>query len=336
MKTVSFWIENYCVPCSAHCRHCLLSSCGKATGVDYETGERFADRVMTELAQKRPELPTGYFIGYCMDTPKLRQYLKFRREHHLPGAGFLQMNGFAFRSAEELDVLMTELAEEQVELLDLTFYGTEAYHDRFAGRPGDQAFLLRMLDAANRAGISVSVSIPIIRENMGQLSELRSLLDAHGAERCIYFLPNSKGRGKMMQDQRITLQEFEALPDFVRTNFIKTPNRTEAEWIRSGELSESGKRTLTLVLTPENLVRYGKMPAEEIVRELEDADDRFAEKLPSVQTLAEHYGRPDNEQLYRLRDLLLEWRQKYLEDLRKNGEDLYDMQDESHSFSIYL
>jgi hypothetical protein len=37
MKTTSFAIANYCVPCNAHCRHCLLSSCGKATGIDSAT-----------------------------------------------------------------------------------------------------------------------------------------------------------------------------------------------------------------------------------------------------------------------------------------------------------
>ena len=70
MKTISFGIANYCVPCNSHCRHCLLKSCGKATGVDQEAGMAFADRVLKELKEQKPEVSGFYYIGYCMDTPK--------------------------------------------------------------------------------------------------------------------------------------------------------------------------------------------------------------------------------------------------------------------------
>ena len=88
MKTVSFGIANYCVPCHAYCRYCLLSSCGKATGVNADEGMGFARRVMQELAQTTPDLSTFYYIGYCMDTPDHPGYIQFCREHHSPGAGF--------------------------------------------------------------------------------------------------------------------------------------------------------------------------------------------------------------------------------------------------------
>ena len=51
MKTVSFGIANYCIPCHAHCRYCLLSSCGKSTGVEQKTGMAFAERIMQELSE---------------------------------------------------------------------------------------------------------------------------------------------------------------------------------------------------------------------------------------------------------------------------------------------
>ena len=81
MKTVSFSIANYCVPCHAHCRYCLLSSCGKTGGVDPDAGMEFAGRVMREMAETRPEISVSYYIGYCMDTPKLTDYIRFCREH---------------------------------------------------------------------------------------------------------------------------------------------------------------------------------------------------------------------------------------------------------------
>ena len=51
MRTVSFSIANYCVPCHAHCRYCLLSSCGQVSGVDYERSALFAHRVLTEISE---------------------------------------------------------------------------------------------------------------------------------------------------------------------------------------------------------------------------------------------------------------------------------------------
>lgn len=76
MKTTSFGIANYCVACRSHCRHCLLSSCGNATGVDYETGVSFANRFLDEISGYRQGISCFYYIGYSVDTPKLMDYIE--------------------------------------------------------------------------------------------------------------------------------------------------------------------------------------------------------------------------------------------------------------------
>ena len=114
MRTVSFSIANYCVPCHAHCRYCLLSSCGQVSGVDYRRSEELAHRVLTELAEKRPDISGSFYIGYCMDTTDLWDYINFSREHHSLGASFLQMNGFGFREATELLSIMQRIREAGV------------------------------------------------------------------------------------------------------------------------------------------------------------------------------------------------------------------------------
>ena len=150
----------------------LLSSCGGVSGVGYERSALFARRVLSELSEK-PDLRNSFYIGYCMDTPHLWDFIRFSGEYHSPAAGFLQMNGFAFREAAELRPLMRRIREEGVELIDLTFYGTEEYHDGFAGRRGDFRFIVRMLSAAVREGLPVNVSIPLLKGNLNQLEELR-------------------------------------------------------------------------------------------------------------------------------------------------------------------
>ena len=333
MKTVSFSIANYCVPCHAHCRYCLLSSCGQTSGVDYRRSEAFAHRVLTELAEKRPDISGSFYIGYCMDTADLRDYIRFSRDHQSPGAGFLQMNGFGFRETTELSFMMQRIREEGVQLIDLTFYGTEEYHDRFAGRKGDFRFVLQMVSAAIRSGLPVNISIPMLRGNLDQLEDLRSILSEYPVAGYSYFLPHSKGRGKLIQDQRITRREFEQLPQKIRDDFRKTPHQTESEWIAAGKWEQPGKRNLTLVLTKENIRELESMKAEDILSFLETMDDRYLSQLPAVPELAGKYGDPENDQLFRYRDLLLKWQQQYIAD---TGNTIYDMHDETHHFSVHI
>ncbi len=294
---------------------------------------RFADRVLRELADARPDLSASYYIGYCMDTPDLSEYIRFRMEHLCPSADFLQMNGFAFREEQEVQRLMDSVRENGVRWIDLTFYGTEAYHDRFAGRKGDFRYLLQMLDAADRAGLSVCASIPLIRENLGQMPELRRMLNETPVQRFSYFLPHSKGRGRSIGDQRITRQEFEALPDEIRASFQRTKHMTEAEWLASGEIVDPQKRNLTLVLTKENAERWNAAPAESILKELEELDDRYLEEMPAAEELAARYGDPFGQKFFKLRDLLLVWQQRFI---GETGNTLYDMHDETHHFSVHF
>lgn len=333
MKTISLSISNYCVPCHTRCRHCLLSSCGKVTGVDFERGLKLGERVINELAEQKNEIKSNYYIGYCMDTPRLFDYIEFKKKYELLGASFLQMNGFDFRTENELDGLMKRLKNAGVEMIDLTFYGTEEYHDRFAGRKGDFGFLINMLSFAIKNELQVTVSIPLLRENTGMMPELRRMLDERGVEKYSYFLVHNKGRGKLFEDQRLTKSEFESLPQNIKDSFQKTKHMTEAEWLTSGEIAEPQKRSLMLVLNPDNIDYYEKKSAIDILTELEAMDDNFIEKMPSVSELAKRFGRPENQQLYRFRDLLFRWRQEYLKEC---GMDMYDMQEETHHFSIHM
>ena len=333
MKTVSFGIANYCIPCHAHCRYCLLSSCGKATGVKASEGMEFARRVLRELDQIMPDLRTFYYIGYCMDTPDLSEYIQFCREYHSPGAGFLQMNGFAFRDEKELLELMSSIRKEGVELIDLTFFGKEEYHDRFAGRQGDYHFLMKMLDAACKVKLPVCISIPLVSENLDQIAELHRILSGKPIQKFSYFLPHSKGRGRLMQQQRITRQEFDSLPEQIKDSFQKIKHMTESEWLSSGKIMDSEERSLTLVLTPENMENYRNMPVARILKEIECLDNQYLSKMPSARELADRYGDPANQQLFRSRDLLLKWQQQYISE---SGDTLYDMHDETHHFSVHL
>ena len=330
MKTVSFGVENLCVPCHAHCRYCLLSSCGKATGVDYERGKRFAARLAKEVQEKQPDLRFFYYIGYCMDGEYLWDYIEFSQEIQSPSAKFLQLNGLKLRDEAGTDEFVSELKGAGIELIDLTFYGLREYHDRFAGRAGDFDFLVRILQAAQKHGIAVHISIPVTKENIAMMDELLTMLETRHSGEISLFLPHGKGRGRSMESQRLTAEDLIGRNERIVERL--SAYRTERVWLANSEREIPTKRTLTLALTPEEIDQLESMSLEEILAYLEDLDDRYYTAIPSCEELAALYGDPAGTRLYRrFRDLHLEWQQRYLveHDLK-----IWDMNDESHHFSV--
>lgn len=332
MVTTAIGIGNLCVPCRCRCRYCLLAWDGGVPGVEYERGKRFAARFMSELAQARPQLQPFYYIGYCMDTPHLADYIRFCRSTGSPSGEFLQLNGLAIRDREQTERFADTIAAAGIRTADVTFYGLQAYHDAFAGRPGDFAFLLRLAAAMARAGIELTVSLPITRENMAQTPMLLDQLENWHIKRFFAFLPHGKGRGWALNGQRLTRAEFEALPGRVRACFSpRVEYRTEADWLQRGNWPQPESRTLTLSLTGDNIDRLERMPALEIVQALEDLDERYYSFLPPPAALAARWGDPAGEKMYRLRDLLLEYRQRHH---RQYGAGVPNMDDESGNYSV--
>lgn len=326
MKTVSFSIENLCLPCSCRCKHCLLGYDGNIIGVGYEQGKDLARRIAAESSIK-----FNYYIGFCMDTPMLFDYIAFCQEIESPGGQFLQMNGFRERTHDEIDRLMERIKNSGVDLIDLTFYGLPDYHDVFAGRPGDFRFLTKMLVAANKTQLPVNISVPITEDNAGQLERLFEILSEYKTDAINLYLPHSKGRGWFMEPQRLKKSTLEQLPPLVQAHMPKIKTQSEAQWLSEKVFPEPDKRYLTLSLTPDNFERYNNMSAEEIIGELEKLDDTFYGAVPSAEELAKLYGNPLGDRLFRYRDLVLLWTKRYV---RENSLKLHDMTDERGHFSI--
>lgn len=332
MKTIAIGVENLCVPCACRCGYCLLAYAGRPVGVEYWRGRRFAQRFLEELRRERPELGSYFYIGYCMDTPDLADYVRFCRETGSPSGEFLQLNGLRLRDERETELFAGELKELGIKSVNMTFYGLREYHDRFAGRRGDFDFLLRLMDAVGKTGIGLSVSLPILRANRTQTAELLETLAKYPVERTFAFLPHCKGRGWERRGERLTRRELEALPEAVRACFSpRVAYKTEGEWLRAGDWPEPESRTLTLSMTSENMDRLERMRASQIVEELEAMDELYFAAMPRPGELAALYGDPAGERMYRLRDLLLEYRRRWFSE---HGAGLPNMDDERGCFSV--
>lgn len=325
MQTVSLNVMTLSVPCENRCRYCLLSYDGKLPGADFSRSREYALRFRNWLLENRPEISFLFSWGYSMEHPHLLDAVGFCRSIGSPAGEFLQFDGMKLRSDPELDRLLSGLKAAGIRMIDLTFYGTEAYHDRFAARAGDFDLMIRTLAAANRIGIAVSVSVALSGENIGQLEELLDQLKRYETARVYCFVPHSEGRGRLLDRVRLTLEDCEGMSSRARACFDRNRFRTESEWVRSGGGALPQKRALTLNLTGENIARFESIGFAETLAYLEGLDDAYYDAIPCFAELLQLYGDPRSSRLYSARDLYLNYQRRYIAD---HGLTLHDVNDE--------
>lgn len=321
---------NLCVPCANRCRYCLLSYDGKTYGVDYKRSEAYANRFYGWIKANRPDLRFFFGFGYSMDHPDLLNAIDFLRSIGSPTGEFLQFDGMRFRSPEQIKDLLVSLKTHGIKLIDLTFYGTQEYHDRFASRAGDFRYMLAILGEANRTGLTVNVSIPVTHENVKQMDALLDELAQYQTSRIVCFVPHSEGRGITLDKIRFSTADYNALSQRVKSCFNRERFRPEKEWLCSKDLPEPDKRALTVTLTPENVDAFENMPFEETIAYLERLDDDYYRTIPDFRELAGRYGDMSGEQFYSYRDLYMKYQRRYI---KEHQLEIYDINDERQCFS---
>ena len=329
MRTTSINVMNLCVPCENRCRYCLLSYDGKVSGVDYKRSEAYAKRFYEWLKENRPDLSFLFGFGYSMEHPDLMGAIDFCRSIGSATGEFLQFDGMKFRADEELEDLLRQLKGHGIRLIDLTFYGTEEYHDRFAARSGDYRLMMRTLAQANRIGLDVTVSIPATGENADQMDDLIAELEQHLTQRITVFVPHSEGRGRLLDSVRFSEEHYQNLSEKVRSHFNTTRFKTEKEWLACG-FPVNEKRVLTVTLRPENVAFFENQTFAETIAYLEKLDDDYYATIPAVEELAQIYGNPNGNRYYSARDLSLHYQRRYIAD---HNLEIYDINDERHCFS---
>lgn len=330
MQTVSVNVMNLCVPCHSHCRYCLLSWSGCTTGVEYARSEAYARRFYDWLRIHRPELSFSFYFGYSMEHPELLRAVDFLRSIGSPGGEFLQFDGMQFRTPAQLEKLLQDLKSHGIRLIDLTFYGTRAYHDRFAGRSGDFDYMLDVLACANRTGLDAQVGIPLTQENTAQANDLHKLFSNYSLSRLSFFVPHAEGRGASLEPVRLRQEDLSQLHVNALSHFNRSAYRTEGEWFAAApQLPEWTQRTLTLALTPDTIDTLEQQDFARTIADLESLDDTYHAALPSFHELMQQYGDPHSTRLFSRRDIMQTLQRRCIRALRL---DLYDLHDERQSF----
>lgn len=331
MKTESVLLQNLCVPCGCRCRYCLLSWDGRPVGIDWERGAAFARALKAWMRENRPELGFNFAFGYAMEHPALREALRFLREIGSPQASFLQCDGLRMRSEEECGALAEMLTEEGVRRLNFTFYGLAPSHDRFSGRTGDFALLLRMMRAGTAAGLAISAGIPLTTENIGQAEELIRLLRGEtGCQQLSLFIPHEEGRGLSLASVRLSEPALRSLSAENRTLLNRRLYRTEREWVTGQTFAPETRRSLILSLREDNIRRYESMGFAALIAEAEALDEQYYAAFPGLPELAARYGDAESLLLFRQRDLFAHYRRLYAAEY---GVSVYDVTDERQTGS---
>ena len=182
MQTASIAVQTLCVPCHNRCRYCLLSWDGRLPGADYNRSEQYARRFHQWIRENRPELSFQFYFGFSMEHPQLADAVDFMNSIGSASGQFLQLDGLAFRDNTGIQKYLSDAKEHGIRAVNLTFYGTREYHDRFAGRRGDFDYLMAILHTAQTLGLEVSIGIPLTRENAPQAEELLHILTDSGVD----------------------------------------------------------------------------------------------------------------------------------------------------------
>ena len=329
MKTRSIAVQNLCIPCENRCRYCLLSYDGKLRGVSYDRSERYAKRFYDWIQANLPEASFQFYFGYSMEHPRLLEAIDFMKRIGAAGGEFLQFDGMKFRSGTEIDELLSGIRQHGIRLIDMTFYGSREYHDRFAMRSGDFDYMIEIIHRAAAIGLDAQVSLPLTQENAGQADELVSMFESLTLKNLFCFVPHSEGRGASLDKVRLTLSDYEKLGERVKRRFNRKRFLTEREWIERHALPRYESRAITVSLTPQNIDRLEAQPFEETIAEIESLDDAYHAALPELASLTNLCGNPGSDAFYSARDLIQHYQRKFIKDHNLN---LYDIHDERQHF----
>ena len=329
MKTTSVMIQNLCVPCFSYCRYCLLSWNGKIEGINWENSIVIAKRFIEEINECLPHLKTSFSFGYSMEHPHLETALTTLNQLKSPMSEFLQCNGMKMRNDNQCDDLMLTLKKEGLKELNFTFYGLAEYHDSFAGRKGDFNLLFRMIKAAKH-NVSFTVSIPLTKENIKQINELVAILKIEGSNKIRLFIPHQEGRGKSLNDVRLTKEDLSLLSSEAIKLFNHDVYKTESEWLSETDPINQQNRLIIISLRADNIKDYENKNALSLIKEIELLDEEYYASFPVFKELAKQYGDYQGNKLYGIRDLYHHYRLCFQQEHKLQ---VYDVTDERQSGS---
>lgn len=303
-------------PCAHDCRYCFFDNHKNSNlpvGRFLAIIERFLDWKQSRRL-KNFHIPFVIYHSddYDLMTTKKMIELLTREKDYMQ----LFLGGLRMRSEKEMRVWLQERQKLGIRNVIVSFFGHGAVHDYWNNRPGDFAFLMITLKIAAELGMKIEQRLYLLKSTLPYLEELIDKLDelpGKVRKRLIEPLQYS-GRAGNMEEERVTEDELERLPEWVRRFLSKV--RSEREWIAVMQQREEAPKKdvmLKFELDDTNIDRIEAMSCDEIVAELEQRVRGAYASMPTQRELFGACGNPDSTLLYKeQRELERKWLDEYL------------------------
>lgn len=325
----SLIVTIHAMPCTNRCRHCWAWGAPGRELMSTETVFGLLEQV-AELREHAPYVFHYFFFEPTTHPDFVPIFLEAARLELIWDEFFFPTNGAGLTNLA--DDAWRDLAGAGLEFIQLTVFGLESTHDRFACRKGAFNSIVETASAANRHGITWTAGIIAHPGNLEELVEVRDRFKRLGATNTGVFTYGWQGRGT--GTKRLREADLERLSEDVRSFFdrLYAPERKIVERIlEDDELGSNRPFTCDCELTafeifpdmnvylgggcdggglmavlPEMLERFriGSLREEPLAailkRAILDPPDivRSAREL-TWRELAERYGDRSGEELFR-------------------------------------
>lgn len=308
--------------CSCLCSHCLLGKCQAVCGEGIITDlKRLAERL-----SKDTSCPIYINPYRSIEYKELPDVLEWNKKVG-NGPVHININGTKIRKGEELKQWIRWLEKTcKTEILEISWFGTEKYMDRFVHCRGYYRYLMNLVEELKSSEIQVEHKIFIMNDNLITLKDLYDSLIKIGGSIWPAFV-DYRGLAKKKRNVFFDMKNFDSLPDWAKSSYLFTYGRyeTEAEWIRkieNNEELEPKKATVMIVLSEENRALADSLTYSDIIKKYYIHLKKKHYYIPDYVKLAKLYGQPDSQILYEFRGLVQKWQTQYIKDCCPEQESL--------------
>jgi hypothetical protein len=306
-------------PCAHRCRYCLVDQPDRGAPLPFERFAPVAERFVDWRVCNGGGLDVHVNMRHSSEcsVERLRWLIgqRARSGHRMDS---LLLGGLLLRTDADTRAWLDERRALGIRTVIATFAGLGENHDYWNGRAGDFSHLLQLLRAAAELGLDREERFFVTRHSLADLPALLRELDRlPGAPvKRVASLFMYRGRAERLESERITSEDFGALPAEVRA--AVGPGRTwrsEAEWLEfvEGEPEVPISRLLHLRVDSATVAALGRRSCDEIVGVLVACTRASYAALPSRKELCATVGDRTNPRLYAgLADLDRLWLDRHL------------------------
>lgn len=312
LREDKFHVRAFFAPCACRCRFCCLGDYSKKNQITFDDYERVMKKVASVATDYGMRLRS--FIYNCPEHPYLKRQIELYDSLPMEHSEYTQLdlNGTKIKTEKEISDWFDELQSAGIEKVAFSWFGNKKTHDTFVQKKGYFDYLNQCAVEAKRREMPVVSKVFLHKGILDEVDGLVNLLSQFSTSVICAFMEYS-GHAKKMQNEFITIEEYESLSSNVKQYMGQAyldKFKTETEWIDLAVSNQFPKFNIVdyiLYLNSENLQQVLKRSNQEIIEYFRALNLSFQQSFGEIKDLAEKYGDKDCIILYECRDVLRKW-----------------------------